>query len=362
MKALLKYLTLSLPILLWGCAIQSSVDRSISFDDLQGWDEHQFQTIKPTLLSSCQKLNKAVLTSDGRWGDYDQWQSLCKELALTPNRQLKLFFENNFKPIIIAPDKTGLFTGYFSPVIKGQMTSDDEYQTPLLKLPEDLVKVRPSDFGLEGDLLAGKVRNGYLKPYDTREDINQQTTDSADVLLWLKDPVDKYFLQVQGSGSVQLEDGKIIHVVYAGNNGHGYVSIGKVLREQGELGQVSTRSIKQWLVNNPEKQQWLFHQNPRYIFFSQSDVGAITSQGVPATANRTLAVDPSFIPLGMPVWLETTVTSTNAPYRQLMVAQDTGSAIKGALRGDIYFGLGSKAGLIAGEQQSGGKLYILVPR
>ena len=134
------------------------------------------------------------------------------------------------------------------------------------------------------------------------------------------------------------------------------------MKEQGELPEVSAQAIKQWLADHPDKQQWLFNQNPRYIFFNESDQGAITAQGVPAIANRTLAVDPQVIPLGMPVWLETVLTASGKPYHQLMVAQDTGNAIKGAVRGDIYLGLGDEAAALAGEQQSPGRLYVLVPR
>ena len=362
MKTVFKCLLACLPAFLSGCATQTLFDRSITFDDLPGWQEQEFSSIKPALLNSCKKLNKKSFSRDSFWGDYNTWQGLCEELALTPDRQLRFFFETNFKPVAIAPDEQGLFTGYYSPVVPGQTRSTKEFQTPLLKLPGDLVKMLPSDFDRTGGMVVGKVRQGYLKPYDRRAAIEQQKHSDDEVLLWLKDPVDKYFLQIQGSGNVELENGDIVHVVYAGNNGHDYVSIGRVLREQGELRRVSTETIKQWLKDNPGRREWLFHQNPRYIFFSQSGTGAITAQGVPATTNRTLAVDPTIIPLGLPVWLDTKITATNEPFRQLMVAQDTGSAIKGAARGDIYMGLGHEAGYLAGEQQSPGKLYGLVPR
>ena len=362
MKAIFKCFLASLPFVLTGCATHTHFDESITFEDLPGWQEQQLSSIKPALLKSCEKLTKKSFSSNSLWGDYSTWQGLCEELERTPNRQLIFFFENNFKPVAISPGEQGLFTGYYSPVIPGQTSETDEYHTPLLKLPEDLVRVRPSDFNRKGSTIVGKVQQGYLKPYDQRATIDQQKYSDDKVLVWLKDPVDKYFLQVQGSGSVELENGDIVHVVYAGNNGHDYVSIGRILRDEGELKEVSTETIKQWLKDNPDRQKWLFNKNPRYIFFSQSDTGAITAQGVPATTNRTLAVDPSIIPLGVPVWLDTTITATDEPFRQLMVAQDTGSAIKGAVRGDIYMGLGEEAGYLAGEQQAPGKMYVLVPR
>ena len=362
MKAIFKCLLACLPFLLSGCASRTSFDQSITYRDLPGWQDHQLPSIKPALLNSCEKLNKKSFPQESIWGDYSTWQNLCEELALTPNRQLRFFFENNFKPVAISPDEQGLFTGYYSPVIPGQTYTTEEFQIPLLTLPKDLVKVLPSDFNRTGSMMVGQVEKGYLKPYYQRAVINQQQHSDDEILLWLKDPVDKYFLQIQGSGSVALENGDVVHVVYAGNNGHDYISIGRVLRDHGELKQVSTETIKQWLKDNPDRQEWLFNQNPRYIFFNQSETGAITAHGVPATSKRTLAVDPGVIPLGMPVWLDTTITATDEPFRQLMVAQDTGSAIKGAVRGDIYMGLGDEAGYLAGEQQSPGKLYVLVPR
>ena len=362
MKAILKCFLASLPLVLSGCATPTRFDQSITFNDLPGWEEQHLSSIKPALLQSCEKLNKKTFSSESLWGGISTWQRLCQELARTPDRQLIFFFENNFKPVAVSPNERGLFTGYYSPVIPGQTRVSEEFQTPLLKLPENLVKVLPSDFNREGSMMVGKVKQGYLKPYDQRASINKQKPVDDEVLLWLKDPVDRYFLQIQGSGSVELENGDIVHVVYAGNNGHDYVSIGRILRDEGELEDVSTETIKKWLEDNPDKQEWLFNHNPRYIFFNQSDTGAITAQGVPATTNRTLAVDPGIIPLGVPVWLDTTITATNEPFRQLMVAQDTGSAIKGAVRGDIYMGLGDEAGHLAGEQQAPGKLYMLVPR
>ena len=362
MKAIFKCFFAGLPLVLSGCATQTRFDQNITFNDLPGWEEQQIASAKPALLKSCERLDKRVFASESLWGDFLTWQTLCEELAHTPDRQLSLFFENNFRPVALSPGEQGLFTGYYSPLIPGQTHASEEYSTPLLTLPGDLVRMRPSDFNRQGSTVIGKVNQGYLKPYDQRASINQQKHTEDEVLLWLKDPVDNYFLQIQGSGSVKLESGDIVHVVYAGNNGHDYVPVGKILREEGELEEVSTETIKEWLKSNPDKQEWLFNQNPRYIFFNQSETGAITAQGVPATTNRTLAIDPKVIPLGMPVWLDTTITATNEPFRQLMVAQDTGGAIKGSARGDIYMGLGDEAGYLAGEQQASGKLYVLVPR
>ena len=267
MKVIVKCLLACLPILLSGCASRTSFDQSVTYDDLPGWQDHQLPSIKPALLNSCEKLRENSFPQESIWGDYSTWQNLCEELALTPNRQLRFFFENNFKPVAISPDKQGLFTGYYSPVIPGQTYTTEEFKTPLLTLPKDLIKVLPSDFNREGGMMVGQVEKGFLKPYYQRAIINQQQYSDDEILFWLKDPIDKYFLQIQGSGSVALENGDVVHVVYAGNNGHDYISIGKVLRDHGELKQVSTETIKQWLQDNPDRQEWLFNQNPRYIFF-----------------------------------------------------------------------------------------------
>ncbi|WP_419534505.1 murein transglycosylase A [Endozoicomonas sp.] len=364
LRYFLKSALLFLIILSSGCGVlkKAPEQRPVKFSELKGWSQEQAIAARPVLVNSCQHLSRSVLTDKSPWGDYQQWQSLCRELIQTPDRQLKAFFEQNFKPVQIAPEEKGLYTAYFSPVIPGSLTPSEEYSIPLLKLPRDLVKVRLSDFGLSGQGLVGRVEKGFLKPYGSREEIDQNTPKERDVLLWLKSPVDKFFLQIQGSGNIELPDGKIIHVGYAGNNGHNYVAIGKVLKQQGALEEISMQTIQAWLEGNPDKREWLLNQNPRYIFFSFSDEGAITAQGVPASARRTLAVDPAYIPLGMPVWLDTQLTATGERFRQLMVAQDTGSAIKGPARGDIYMGLGKDAALLAGPQQEPGRLYVLLPK
>lgn len=355
-----------LAALVSGCSVLTTDElprqQPVKFSELDGWNLNQAIAVKPALMNSCRQLNRSLLTETSLWGSYEQWQTLCKELRQTPDRQLKDFFEQNFTPVRIAPQEKGLFTAYYSPLIAGSLTPSDEYTIPLLKVPQDLVNVRLSDFGLPKQRLVGKVEKGYLKPYGSRAQIERQKPDNNDVLLWLNNSTDKFFLQVQGSGSVQLPDGKIIHVGYAGNNGHNYVPIGRVLRQKGELADVSMQTIRDWLEKNPDRRQWLMNQNPRYIFFDFTDEGAITAQGVPATSERTLAVDPRYVPLGMPVWLDTRLTANGERFVRLMVAQDTGTAIKGPARGDIYMGLGKEAALLAGPQQEPGKLYVLVPR
>lgn len=362
--SVLRFISFLFTVLFSGCGLftTASGQQPVTLSDLEGWSQEQAIGVRPALVNSCKHLSRSVLTDQSPWGTYQQWQLLCKELTQTPDRQLKAFFEQNFTLVPVAPREKGLFTAYYSPVIPGSLNPSEEYSIPLLKLPHDLVKVRLADFGLSGQGLVGRVEKGFLKPYGSRAQINQQSVKNSDVLLWLSSPVDKFFLQVQGSGNIELPDGNIIHVGYAGNNGHNYVAIGKILKQKGELEEVSMQTIRSWLEKNPDKSEWLLNQNPRYIFFGFSDEGAITAQGVPATRGRTLAVDPSYIPLGLPVWLDTRLTATGEKFQQMMVAQDTGSAIKGPVRGDIYMGTGKDAALIAGPQQEPGKLYVLIPR
>lgn len=360
-----RLLSLLLLTLISGCSMlttETPRQQRVKFSELDGWSLDQAIAVKPALMKSCRRLNRSVLTRDSPWGSHELWESLCKELRQTPDRQLKDFFEQNFSPVRVAPHKKGLFTAYYSPVIAGSLTPSDTYTVPLLKLPQDLVNVCLSDFGLAKQRLVGKVEKGYLKPYPSRAQIERQKTYKSDVLLWLNNSADKFFLQVQGSGNVQLPDGKIMHVSYAGNNGHTYVPIGRILLQQGELVDVSMQTLRDWLEKNPGRSQWLMNQNPRYIFFDFAREGAITSQGVPATSQRTLAVDPQHVPLGLPVWLDTRLSATGERFQRLMVAQDTGSAIKGPARGDIYMGFGKEAALLAGPQQEPGKLYVLIPR
>ena len=359
-------LLLTVALILSGCASTHTQKQPVGYEQLRGWNEQSLNSVKSALMNSCKKLNQTAFSDTSIWGSYTQWQSLCKELEQTPERQLKAFFEHNFTPVPIAPESPGLFTGYYSPVISGSRKPDATHQVALRKVPKDLVQARLGEFELTRDLsgktLVGQVNRGYLKPYKDRKTIEQTPASEEEALLWLTNAEDKFFLQIQGSGNVQLEDGEIVHVGYAGNNGHHYVPIGRILKESGELKDVSMQTIKQWLAEHPDKQQWLFNQNPRYIFFQQNKEGAITAQGVPAVSGRTLAVDPKVVPLGLPVWLDTRLTATDEPFQRLMVTQDTGSAIKGPARGDIYLGIGKEAAMLAGKQKAPGKMYVLVPR
>ncbi len=366
-----KIILIVMALMVSGCTSQPghSMGTSLqltSFKALTGWSNEQANETRPVLLNSCRKLNRRTLTDNSPWGSYKQWQQLCGELSGLPEGKVKQFFEDNFQVYRVAVNQPGLFTGYYSPVYQGRLQKEPGFETPLLKLPEDLVTVKHRGGQGKGERIAGKKTGDSLKPYDTRAEIEEKISTGRvkpeQILVWIRSPSDKFFLQIQGSGNVQLKDGSLLHVAYAGNNGHGYVAIGRVLKERGELQEVSLATIKEWLNAHPDKQRELFNQNPRYIFFRAAKMGAVTAQGVPATPHRTLAVDPKYIPYGIPVWLDTKLTASGEPYRKMMVAQDTGSAIKGPVRGDIYMGVGPEAEQLAGSQQSPGKLYVIVPK
>ncbi len=335
----------ALAALLAGCTSLSHSNKLVEparFSDLKGWDNQHIIETRPAINNSCQKLNRENYSGNLPLGSYSQWQKVCQQLTRIDDSQLKSFFEKHFNVVQIAPDRKGLFTGYYTPVYEGRRHKEPGFETPLLKLPD------------------GNLRNKSRA--EIEQYIHSGKVSDHQVLVWLKNPVDVFFLQIQGSGNIRLKDGSLLYAGYAGNNGGKYVAIGRVLRDRGDLGTVSTGSIKQWLADNPEKQQWLFNQNPRYIFFKENPSGAITAQRVAATTQRTLAVDPNFIPYGSLLWVDTKLTINQQPYRQLMVAQDTGSAIKGIVRGDIYMGVGKQAAALAGPQQAPGKLYALVPK
>lgn len=320
---------------------------SASFNDLIGWNSEQAVAIRPVLIKSCQKLSRNNFSSRKHLGSFEQWQNVCQKLSKVDDGNMKSFFEDFFTVYRVSPNDSGLFTGYYSPLYEGRLQKEAGFEVPLLKVPDvnSKGKINRTD---SRKIITQKIQSGKIS--------------NDEVLAWIKNPVDKFFLQIQGSGNIRLKDGSTLHVGYAGSNSQTYVAIGRILKQQKELKEISMETIRAWLESNPDKQHALFNQNPRYIFFTKTEAGAITAQGIPATPHRTMAIDPEFIPYGTPLWVDTELTLSNQPYRQMMVAQDTGSAIKGAVRGDIYMGMGSKAAAMAGSQQSQGKLYVIIPK
>jgi len=286
---------------------------------------------------------------------------------------VRSFFESRFTPWRVSnPDgtKEGLITGYYEPLITGSRHKGGAYAWPVLGVPDDLLSI---DLGevlpdLKGQRLRGRLVGRKVVPYYSRAELARMADKlAAKAILYADDAVELFFLQVQGSGRVKLPDGNIVRIAYADTNGHPYQSIGRWLADKGELRleQASMDGIKNWARANPGRLQEMLNANPSYVFFREvpnTAGGPVGALGQPLTDGRSLAVDPRSIPLGAPVFLATTQPNTSQPLRRLMLAQDTGTAIKGGVRGDFYWGFGAEAGAQAGRMRQKGEMWVLYPR
>jgi membrane-bound lytic murein transglycosylase A len=280
------------------------------------------------------------------------------------------FFEAYFTPYAVVSTEgatSGLITGYYEPIVEGSRVRSERYRHPIFGVPEDLIVVdlAPVNPDVRNMRLRGRLDGRRLVPYASRAEIESKGV-AAPVIAWSSDPVELFFLQIQGSGQVQLDTGERIRVGYADQNGHPYRSLGRYLVDRGELvlEQASMQGIKEWAAANPAKLHEALNANPSYVFFRElppSD-GPPGALGVPLTAGYSLAVDRRFVPLGAPVYLATTHPSSEAPLERLMAAQDTGGAIRGVVRGDFYWGTGADAGALAGRMRQQGSLWLLWPR
>jgi membrane-bound lytic murein transglycosylase A len=281
------------------------------------------------------------------------------------------FFETWFAPYLVTDNgnSEGVFTGYYEAELRGAWTRKGPYQVPVYRPPNDLITVELGLFRDEwkGQRLTGRQVDGRLVPYPTRAEIDAGAlAGKGSELLWVDDAVDSFFLHVQGSGRVVMENGQVVRLGFAGRNGHSYVAIGRELmrREAIPREQMSMQAIRAWLKANPDEASEVMALNPSFIFFRVIDgEGPIGAEGVPLTPGRSLAVDPTFVPLGLPIWLDTTdPLNPEQPLRRLVVAQDTGSAIKGPVRGDLFWGFGETAAAKAGAMKQRGRYFILLPR
>ncbi len=350
-----------------------------NFSSLPGWNAENFIDFAQSYNRSCDRILKKKSQSNfGRndlFGRFQNWQIACRKFQKIDQsnaQKIRQFFEQNFMPYSVAAgnDTQGLFTGYFEASLRGSRYRHGPYQTPLRARPDDLVMLQLGEFrdSLKGQRLAGRVINGRLKPYETHAQIiNGGLPPAQDkALVWVDSAIDKFFLQIQGSGIVRLNDGSIMRVGYAGQNGHPYYAIGRELIKRGALTKenVSMQSIRQWLENNPTQAQDIMTTNKSYVFFRELDgQGPLGGEGVALTAGRSLAIDRSLIPYGMPVWLRAEHPARNAtPINRLMVTQDTGGAIRGPVRGDYFWGYGDEAEAMAGVMKSQGRYWFLMPK
>jgi len=331
---------------------------------LPGWRE---ATLAPSL--------QAFVRGCGRLGPSHALRRACDAAVAVPTQDenaARAFFEAEFSVYsIIAPDgaSEGLVTGYYEPILDGSRTRSATHQHPVYGVPDDLVTVElASQYPeLRGMRLRGRLDGRRLVPYWSRAEIDGGNSRfSAPVLAWLQDPVELFFLQIQGSGQIQLASGERMRVGYADQNGHPYRSLGRHLVARGELKleQASMQGIRAWALANPAKLQEALNVNASYVFFrelaAQGDpLGAL---GAPLSAGYSIAVDSRFVPLGAPVYLATTMPLSAQPLQRLMAAQDTGGAIRGAVRADFFWGSGDEAGALAGRMRQQGRMWLLWPQ
>ena len=344
------------------------------FDDLPGWSDDPQQEALPALRRSCGKLSAQPA---GRLQGPEElgllagdWKAACDWLPPEADADsARAFFETYFQPfaVLSGDDPWGIITGYYEATLKGSFERSEDYDVPLYGAPDDLLTLRLSDFSedLPDRTLVARLEGTRLKPYHERGAINDGVLAERGLeIIWLKDPVDAFFLSVQGSGVVTLPDGREQRVGYAANNGHDFYAIGRALLESGEVprDQMSMQSIRDWLRANPERAAELMERNRRYIFFRLLDgEGPIGAQGVALTPERSLAVDRAYLPLGAPLYLETESGQPDLRFKRLMIAQDTGAAITGGVRGDFFFGKGEPALARAGRMKEKGRYWLLLP-
>lgn len=345
-----------------------------SFAELPGWSDDHAAMALATFVKSCAELDRrsdsAAVGPASLGMTAAAWRAPCAAARATAanDAAARAFFARQFIPYLAGNNgaSTGLFTGYYEPLLHGARQPGGRYRTPLLKRPPDLVMVDLGRFrpAWHGERIAGRVVSGNLVPYPSRADIERGALDAKRLaLFWVDDPADAFFLQVQGSGRVELPNGTQVQLGYDGQNGQPYVAIGKVLVARGALDpdNVSLQSIRAWMSAHPDQAPALMDQNPSYVFFrEQPGDGPIGSEGVVLTPGRSLAVDRDFIPLGAPVFLDANDNGT--ALRRLMVAQDTGGAITGPVRGDVFWGFGPEAEARAGSMRADGRYFLLLPK
>ena len=306
----------------------------LRFDDLDQWAKDDHAAALSVFLNTCKDMN-----------DPD-WTTLCAVAQAQKPETARSFFELFFRPVLIKDGADPLFTGYFEPELDGSRRQSSRFRYPVYKMPPE---ARTSNLWLT----RRQIRTGAAMANRGLE------------IAWVDDPVELFFLQIQGSGRIRLPGGQAIRVGYAGFNGHSYRSIGTELVRRGiyKAHQVSAQVIKSWVRRNPAAGRELLFHNPSYVFFRElnnlsADQGPRGAMNRSITTLRSVAVDPKFTPLGAPVWLE---KDGNLPIRRLMIAQDTGSAIKGSQRADVFFGTGDLAGKAAGLLRDPGRMIVLMP-
>jgi membrane-bound lytic murein transglycosylase A len=337
----------------------------VTWDTVSGWPDDDPAAAWPAFMQSCATLKNKP-----------NWQAVCKAAVAIPAQDSaaqRTFFEENFLPYQVSnPDGSnqGLITGYYEPLLRGAKQRSAKYRYPLYGMPDDLLIIDLASVypELKSMRLRGRLQGNRVVPYFSRAEIEHGDAPvKGKELFWVDDPIELFFLQIQGSGKIRLDSGETLSIGYAEQNGYPYKSIGKLLVERGELTleKASLQGISNWAKQNPDKVRKLLDENASYVFFRELPnnlTGPLGALGVPLTAGRSIAIDPRTTPLGAPVFLATTWPNTERPLNRLMVAQDTGGAIRGAVRADFFWGFGSEAGGFAGSMRQRGKMWVLWPK
>jgi membrane-bound lytic murein transglycosylase A len=357
---------------------------AVAFADLPGWDTDDHLAAFKAFRASCPRLKAAAEAGDraGAIAIPTALLAACDAAAALPEpvtrAAARTFFERVFIPHrIVHAAKEGLLTGYYEPVLEGSRTRTDRFATPIYRRPPDLVNlVHEAERGAKADQLthARKTATG-IEPYPTRAAIEGGVLAGQGLeLLYLADPVDTFFMHIQGSGRIRLTDGATVRVHYDGKNGHPYTSIGRYLIDSGQLAadRVSMAALGRWLRTDPERGRHVMHQNASFVFFrelqGEEAQGPLGVLAIPLVAGRSLAVDAGTHAIGTPIYVSAPTlthasrTKTDGGFNRLMIAHDVGSAIRGPERGDIYFGSGEKAGRLAGITKHPGHFFVLLPR
>lgn len=349
--------------------------RKIDYASIQGWSEDNHAAALQAFRRSCLEIverGRAFRREVKFGGVRQQWSGVCKRVDEAS--QPRDFFEKNFTPLVVSDPARpeGMFTGYYEPEAPGSRTQSVGYPVPIYRKPDDLVAF---DFAgqQETGLKYGRVIDGHPKPYSTRKEIEQGALARRGLeIVWLKDWADAFFIHIQGSGRIRLEDGSLVRLAYAAKSGQPYTGVGGLLADRGVFSreQMSMQATRSWMAKNYNAARQLMWENRSFIFFREVEVadpelGPPGAQQVALTPERSLAVDRSIWAFGTPVWLDTMTPSgadgSSQQFRHLLVAQDTGTAIRGHVRGDIFWGAGERAAFIAGHLKSPGKMIVLLP-
>ncbi len=344
---------------------EPGIGKQIAWDKISDWQRDDLAQAWPAMQAQCPRMTRKSA----------DWEPICESVAQLQNPtsdEVRAFMQQHFKPHRVHGKNgklDGLITGYYEPVLDGSRTRTEQFAYPIYAQPEDMLIIELADIypKLKGMRLRGRLDGNRVLPYWSREEIDGPEQPLAGKeIIWIDDPYGSFFTQIQGSGRVRLQDGSMVGVGYANQNGHPYFAVGKKLVEIGALSlqEVSLFTIKQWLHDNPDRAPEILNANPSYVFFElreSVDEGPRGSLNVPLTSERSIAVDRRVIPLGTPVWLQTTLPD-GAAYERLMIAQDTGGAITGPVRADVFFGIGERAEQLAGEMKQRGQMFALLPK